>query len=96
MPFPFIIGNISCFVDLALGNGEKLCSIFDPDTVGNSLVDGRAGVGEDPPTSVVNSLVAVGAGEDRGWGEKPPTSHNDSLVIGTRRAGVREAHQRVS
>ena len=34
----------------------------------------RTGVGEsEPPTSVVNSLVAVGAGEDRGWAEKPPT-----------------------
>ena len=35
-------------------------------------------------------LVAVGAGEDRDWGEKPPTSHNDSLVVGTRRARARE------
>ena len=57
----------------------------------------RTGVGEsEPPTSHNDSLVAVGAGEDRGWGEKPPTSHNDSLVVGTRRAGAREAHQRVS
>ena len=33
----------------------------------------KAGAREDPPTSVVNSLVAVGAGKDRGWAEKPPT-----------------------
>ena len=41
----------------------------------------RTGVGEsEPPTSHNNSLVAIGAGEDWGWGEKPPTSHNNSLV----------------
>ena len=34
-----------------------------------------------------DSLVAVGAGEDRGWGEKPPTSHNDSLVVVVKREG---------
>ena len=50
----------------------------------------KAGAREDPPTSLRHSLVAIGAGQDRGWGEKPPTSHNDSLVVGTRRAGARE------
>ena len=51
------------------GWGEK-----PPTSHNDSLVVGtrRARVREDPPTSVVNSLVAVGVGEDRGWGEKPP------------------------
>ena len=51
------------------------------------MVDGRAGAGEDPPMSVVNLLVAVGAGEDRGWGEKPPTSRYDLLVAVAKREG---------
>ena len=34
-----------------------------------------------------NSLVAVGAGEDQGWGEKPPTSRYDLLVAVVKREG---------
>ena len=59
---------------------------------------GRAGAGaSEPPTRRYDSLVAVGVGEDWGWGEKPPTSHNDSLVaVGAGEdRGWGENHQQV-
>ena len=57
----------------------------------------RTGVGESkPPMSHNDSLVAVGAGEDRGWGEKPPTSKTCWWQLGWARTGAgQKNHQRV-
>ena len=65
------------------GWGEK-----PPTSHNDSLVVGtrRAGAREDPPTSVVNSLVAVGVGEDRGWGEQA-TNKSYLLVVVVKREG---------
>ena len=46
----------------------------------------KARAREDPPTSVVNSLVVVGAGKDQGWGEQA-TNESYLLVVVVKREG---------